>query len=382
MAKNPYEVLGLSKSATADEIKSAYRKLAKQYHPDQNPGNKEAEARFKEISGAYEILSDPQKKQMFDKYGTTDGPGGFGGGGGFDGFDFGGAFNNMGDIFSSFFDGGLGDMFGGGRGRQRANRGNDIQLNINLGFAEAALGVKKTVTYTRFEKCGDCNGTGAKAGTSVDTCSYCNGYGRVKQTSRLGRFGVMENVVPCSACNASGRVIREKCPKCAGKGAIKKTVNYEVNIPAGINDGQILNIAGEGDAPLNGEGISGSLLIGIRVTPHPMLQRDEFDLYLELPVSFTQAILGDKVKIPTVEGMIDFTIPPYTQSGATHRIKNRGIKKLRSVGSGDLIVKILVEMPHKLDRRTLDAIKLLDETIPDRDYNKRNIYKDRLNKLR
>ena len=381
--KNPYETLGLSKSATPDEIKSAYRKLAKQYHPDQNQGDKTAEAKFKEISAAYEILSDPQKRSNFDKFGSADGI--FGGGqgqGGFGGFDFGSfgqGFGGFSDIFGDLFQGGFGSF--GKKGGQRANRGNDIQLNINLSFKEAALGSKKTVAFSRFEKCHDCNGTGARNGTSVETCSYCQGRGHVKQTSRLGQFGIIENVIPCSACNGSGRMIREKCPSCSAKGAIKRTVNYEVNIPAGIADGQILNISGEGDAAMGSEGISGNLLIGVRVASHPILLRDGDDLLLELPISFTQAILGDRVRIPTVEGQIDFTVPPNTQSGTIHRIKGKGIKKLRRTGNGDLVVKILVEMPDRLDRRTQELIRSLDGVIGDKDYKKKNSYLDKMKRL-
>ncbi|MCL2846761.1 MAG: molecular chaperone DnaJ [Firmicutes bacterium] len=382
-SKNPYETLGVAKTATPDEIKSAYRKLAKKYHPDQNPGDKNAEAKFKEISVAYEVLSDPQKRSNFDKFGSAEG--GMGGMGGFGGGDFGGFdFGSMGDIFSSFFDGGIGDLFGGGgrRGTQRNHRGNDIQVNVTLSFTEAALGAKKSVTFTRFEKCHDCNGSGAKNGTAVDTCSYCNGAGRVKQTSRIGRFGVMENVVPCSACNGTGKVIRDKCPTCSGKGANKKTINYEVNIPAGIADGQILNISGEGDAATGGDGVSGNLLIGVRVASHPILVRDDFDLRLELPISFTQAILGDQIRIPGIEGEIDFTIPPYTQSGAVHRLKGKGIKKLQAIGTGDLIVKIIVETPTKLDRHAVAAIKSLDRDIGDREYPKRTAFRDKMKKMK
>ncbi|MCL2755990.1 MAG: molecular chaperone DnaJ [Firmicutes bacterium] len=378
MAKNPYDILGVSKSATPDEIKSAYRKLAKQYHPDQNPGNKDAESKFKEISAAYEILGDAGKKANYDRFGSAEGFGGMGGGGqgfggfeGFEGFDFSSAFGNMGDIFGS--------MFGGGGGaRQRANRGNDIQININISFFEAANGCKKTVTFSRFEKCHDCNGTGAKNGTAVDTCTYCQGRGAVRQTTRLGRFGVMENVVPCTACNATGRVIRDKCGQCSGKGSSKKTVDYDVNVPAGIADGQILNIAGEGDAAQGSEGMSGSLLIGIRVASHPILVRSEFDLHLELPITFTQAILGDTVKIPTIDGIIDFKVPPYTQSGTVHRLKGKGIKRLRSVGSGDLIIKIFVEIPDKVDKRLQEYIRTLDTGIDAREYKKKNTYNDKI----
>ena len=386
MAKDLYSVLGVSKGASEADIKSAFRKLAKQYHPDANPGNAEAEAKFKEVSAAYEVLSDSKKRAMYDRTGAYDGmpggnPGGFGGfgPGGFGGFDFSEAFGGMGDAFNSFFGGE--DLFSRARGQARTFKGNDIQLNINLSFKESALGVRKTVTFSRFEKCKDCSGNGSKNGTAIDKCNYCRGQGMVRQTTKLGRFGVIENVVPCQACNASGRLVREKCGKCGGKGASKKTVDYEVNIPAGIDDGQILNIPGEGDAATGGEGMSGNLLIGVRVTPHPILVRHEFDLHLELPISFTQAILGDKVQIPTVDGIMDFTIPPYTQTGYTQRIKGKGIKKLRAVGSGDLIVRILVEIPSKLGRRELELMRHLDQTLGERDYSKQATYLDKLRRL-
>jgi molecular chaperone DnaJ len=387
MAKNPYESLGVGKTASADEIKSAYRRLAKQYHPDQNPNNKEAEAKFKEINSAYEILSDEKKRANFDRFGSAEGmAGGFGGGaGGFSGFDFSGAFGGgMEDLFGNIFGGmgGFAESFTGARTRPRSVQGSDVHLSVNLSFTEAALGVKKTVTFTRFEKCRDCNGTGARGGSDFSTCTYCNGSGRVRQTSRLGAFGVIENVVPCSACNGTGKIIREKCAACGGKGATKKTVSYEVNIPAGIADGQTINIGGEGDAPTGtAEGISGNLLIAVKVAPHPILVRDEFDLYLELPISFTQAILGDKIQIPTIEGTVLLNVPPSTQNGAIHRLKGKGIKRLRSIGSGDLIVKILVEIPKNLDRKHMDLIKAMDQAVSTHEYPKRKAYRDKMERI-
>ena len=375
MAKDLYGVLGVSKTATEADIKSAYRRLAKQYHPDQNPDNKEAEAKFKEINAAYEVLGDEKKRANYDKFGSADGPnmGGFGGGGfgqggfgGFSGFDFSSA-------FESFFG-------GGARQANRSFRGNDIKLNINLSFQEAAHGTKKTVQFTRFERCGDCNGNGSKNGNAIEKCGYCKGAGAVRQSTKFG-FAYIENVVPCSACNASGRVIKEKCQKCSGKGAQKKSVNYEVNVPAGIDDGQILNITGEGDAAIGGEGMSGNLLIGVRVAAHPILVRHDFDLHLELPISFTQAILGARVKIPTVDGFMDFVIPPYTQTGYLQRIKGKGIKRLRQIGSGDLIVKVLVEVPTKLGRRELELLRHLDENLSNNDYPKKGTYLDKLRRL-
>lgn len=380
--KNPYESLGVSKTASADEIKSAYRRLAKQYHPDQNPNNKEAEAKFKEISVAYEILSDENKRKNFDQFGSAEGPmgGGFGSGG------FGGMGNfDFEDLFGGMFGGGggFGDIFGGrGSSRKRTVQGRDIHINLTLSFVESCLGVQKTVTFTRFEKCTDCNGTGARNGSDFTTCSYCKGSGSVRQQSRLGAFGVIENVIPCSACNATGRIIRDKCGTCGGKGVSKRTVDFDVSVPAGIHDGQTLNISGEGDAPTGtSEGISGNLLIAIKVIAHPLLVREEFDLYLDLPISFTQALLGDKVQIPTIEDTMLLTIPAGTQSGTIHRLKGKGVKKLRSIGSGDLIVKVIVELPKNLDRKQIEQIKTLNANISAHEYAKRKAYKDKLDKI-
>ena len=392
--KNPYESLGVSKSAGLDEIKAAYRKLAKKYHPDLNPGDKSAEEKMKEINSAYEVLGDEKKRANYDRFGNAEGMFGGGGGGnpfsGMGGFDFSSAFGGgFSDIFEGIFGGGgggggFGGMggFGETRTRKRSVQGGDVRISLNLTFTESCLGAKKTVTFSRFEKCSDCGGTGAKGGSNFSTCDHCKGSGRVRQQSRLGGFGIIENVVPCSACNATGRIIKEKCSPCAGKGAIKRQVDFEVSVPAGIADGQTLNISGEGDAPLGvAEGISGNLLIAVRVTPHQLLVRDEFDLYLELPITFTQAMLGDKIEIPTIEGTNILTIHEGTQSGTIHRLKGKGVKRLRGIGSGDLIVKIIVEVPKRLDRKQIDMLRVLDQIIPPNEYNKRKTYKEKMEKI-
>lgn len=394
--KNPYETLGVSKSASIDEIKTAYRRLAKANHPDLHPGDKAAEEKMKEINSAYEVLGDEKKRANFDRFGSAEGMfGGGGGGGGGNPFSGMGGFSDIfsgsggfSDIFEGIFGGGGGGGFaearagGGGAARKRTVQGGDVRINLTLSFEESCLGVKKTVTFSRFEKCADCGGTGARGGTDFSTCDHCKGSGRVRQQTRLGGFGVIENVVPCSACNATGRIIKEKCGACAGKGAIKRMVDFEVNIPAGISDGQTLNISGEGDAPIGvAEGISGNLLIAIRVTPHPLLVRDEFDLYLELPISFTQAMLGDKIQIPTIEGNSLLTVHEGTQSGTVHRLKGKGVKRLRAIGSGDLVVKIVVEVPKHLDRKQLDMLRVLDQLIPENEYQKRSIYRDKMSRM-
>ncbi len=374
--KNPYETLGVSKTASADEIKSAYRRLAKQYHPDANPNNKTAEDKFKEINGAYEILSDATKKSNYDRFGSAQGPSfGGGNGGGFGGFDFGG-FGGFGDIFENIFDGGM--FGGGGRRQQRTNKGSDIVIDLNITFEESCKGVSKNVTFNRNEKCAECNGTGAKNGSSFTTCTYCNGAGQVKQTQRLGAFGVIENVVTCSVCNGTGKVIVDKCKECSGKGSIKKQVSYEVDIPAGIDDGQTLTITGEGNASSNGTGISGDLHIRIHVARHPILLREDFDLYMELPVTFTEAILGVKIKIPIVGGTMMFELPPNTQNGVVHRLRGKGVKKLRSAGYGDLVIKVFVEMPKSIDRKTGQLLSALDDDIKVDSYKKVASYRSKV----
>lgn len=384
--KNPYESLGISKSASVDEIKLAYRKLAKKYHPDLNPNDKVAEEKMKEINAAYEILSDEKKRANYDRFGSAEGMGGGFGGGGMGGFDF-SSMGGFSDIFEGIFGGGGGPFsgmggFGETRTKKRTVQGGDVRISLNLSFEESCLGIKKKVTFSRFEKCKDCGGTGAKGGSGYTTCEYCKGQGRVRQQQRLGGFGIIENVVPCSACNATGRIIKEKCTPCGGKGVVKREVDFEVNVPAGISDGQTLNISGEGDAPSGvAEGISGNLLISIRVTPHPLLVRDEFDLYLELPISFTQAMLGDKIQIPTIEGTSILTIHEGTQSGTIHRLKGKGVKRLRGIGSGDLIVKIVVEVPKRLDRKQTEMLRVLDQIIPTSEYSKRKTYKDKMERL-
>ena len=378
---NPYEALGVSKTASADEIKSAYRRLAKKYHPDANPNNKAAEEKFKEINAAYEILSDAQKKANYDRFGSADGPsfgGGAGGGTGFGGFDF-GSFGGFGDIFENLFSNQDFDgIFGGGRRGTRNTRGSDIVIDTDITFEESCTGTTKNIIFNRNERCPDCHGTGAKDDSSLQTCSYCHGAGQVKQTQRLSAFGIIENVVTCPVCHGSGKVITDKCKTCSGKGNLKKQVSYKVNIPAGIDDNQTLTIHGEGNMAAGATGISGDLNLRIHVAKHPILMREDFDLYMELPITFTQAILGTKVKIPVVGGTMDLEIPPNTQNGTLRRIHGKGVKKLRSVGSGDLIVKIFVEMPKSVDKRTAQLLSALDTDIRADNYKKVASYRSKV----
>ena len=376
---NPYETLGVSKTASADEIKSAYRRLAKKYHPDVNPNNKEAEEKFKEVNAAYEILSDPKKKANFDRFGSADGPsfGGGAGGAGFGGFDFSG-FGGFSDIFENIFDqGGIDSIFGGRRARARANRGTDIVIDCDISFEESCNGTSKNIIFNRNERCPDCHGTGARDDNSLQTCSYCHGAGQVKQAQRLGGL-VIENTTTCPVCHGTGKIIIDKCRTCAGKGSFKKQVSSVVNIPAGIDDGQTLTITGEGNMAEGPAGISGDLQIRIHVAKHPILMREDFDLYMELPITFTQAILGTKVKIPVIGGYMDLEIPPNTQNGTLRRIRGKGVKRLRSVGTGDLVVKIFVEMPKTIDKRTAQLLEALDTDIRADSYKKVASYRSKV----
>jgi molecular chaperone DnaJ len=386
LSKDLYETLGVPRAANADEIKKAYRKLAMKYHPDQNPGNAEAEAKFKEINVAYETLSDQQKRANYDKFGSADGPqfssrGGansFGGMGGMS-FDF-GDLGDIGDFIFNQFGGGFGgaDIFGNQKSSRM--RGTDVSSSIFLSFKEAAMGIKKNITFSRMEKCHDCNGTGARGGTDVGTCQYCHGSGRVKQSRG---FAGLTMVSPCSACNGTGKIIHNKCHTCGGRGAVRKTVSYEVDIPAGIADGQTINIAGEGDCPTNAgvEGMSGALLLNVRVSNHPILVRDGFDLHLDLPITFIQAILGARVTIPTVDGTMEYTIEPNTQSGTRDVLRGRGIKRLRQSGSGDLIIKIFVEMPNKMDKKMIEIIRAMSQQTETKDFVKTRAFREKVEKL-
>jgi molecular chaperone DnaJ len=374
MAKNPYDVLGVKTTATADEIRSAYRNLAKKYHPDLNPNNKEAAEKMKEINVAYETLGDEKKRANYDKFGEAGANFG-GGGGGFQGFGNGGGFSfNMNDIFEDLFDGGMSGMFSGfGGGRKRTVKGEDIIVDLTISFEESCNGTKKTIMFNRNDKCVLCNGTGAKDG-SFQTCGKCHGAGQVRQVQRMGMMSI-ENVVTCSDCGGTGKIITHKCDACGGKGITKQQVSYELNIPAGIDNGQILTVTGEGNAVANG--MSGDLNLRVRVIPHPLLVRQDFDLYLELPITFTEAILGTKIKIPVVNGTETITIDPNTQNGTIKRLSGKGVKKLRSIGAGDLIVKIFVEMPKNIDKKTAQLLNALDNDKNINDYKKVSAYRSK-----
>ena len=354
-----YEVLGVAKTATDEEIKKAYRKLAKKWHPDANPDNKkEAEEKFKEVSEAYETLSNPQKRKMYDQFGP-DGPQGFGGAGnggyysysttGFDGFD---GFGDFGDIFSTIFGGGTG--FGGRTNAKTKNgprKGRDLKYNIDVSFEEAYKGVKKEVTINREEECHVCHGAKAKPGTKATTCKMCNGTGTVKQTVST-ILGQMQTTKTCPVCGGEGTIIEEKCPECKGKGKIKKAVKVTVNIPEGINDGQAVVLRGEGEPGTKG-GPKGDLYFVVTVRKHRIYTRQGDNVLSEIPITYTQATLGAELEIPMVDGTVEkYKIPEGTQSGTKFTIKSKGFKAVNGNWRGDFIFTVTVQIPKKLTRRT------------------------------
>lgn len=364
-SKDYYSILGVDKSASADEIKSAYRRLAKKYHPDINP-SEEAANKFKEINEAYEVLGDDKKRANYDQYGSADGPqfGGAGGAGGFGDF-FSGGSGGFSDIFSDIF-----SAFGGGGAQSQRvmEKGDDIFVNIVLSFEEACFGVEKNITFNKIEKCPDCKGTGAKNGKEFTVCPDCKGTGRVRFQQNT-MFGTTIREAGCTKCNATGKIIKEKCSTCNGKGYSKISKTVKVKVPAGIDDGQTIRMKGEGNAPVR-DGINGDLNIHVSVSPHKVLVRKGNDIYLDLYIPFTKALLGTKIEIPTLKGPYVLTIPELTPSGTVMRLKNKGVKVLNRDAYGDMLVSIKAEPPKSMDRATKKAIEELDGKIDEKSYTK------------
>lgn len=373
--KDFYSTLGVDKNASQDEIKSAYRKLAKKYHPDLNKDNPEAAEKFKEVNEAYEVLGDEKKRQNYDQFGTADGSGAdfsdFFKQGGFNFSSSGGGFS---DIFSDLF----GAFGGGGRSANTMERGDDIDIQINLTFEEACFGTKKDINISKYEKCGACNGTGARGGTEYSTCSECGGSGHVtyQQNTMFGRT-ITQGI--CKKCNGTGKIIKEKCSTCGGKGYQKVNKVVSVNIPAGIDNGQIITMRGEGNAPVR-QGVAGDLHIVVNVLAHKLFVRKGYDLYFDLYLPFPRLILGGKVDIPTLDGKYTLDIKECTQSGTIYRIKNKGVKVLKSSGFGDLIVTVKGEAPKSLDRRTKELLKQLDEQSTKSNYPRWSNFLDKSKK--
>ncbi len=352
-----YEVLGVQKSASEDELKKAYRKLAKENHPDLHPGDKECEARFKEINEAYEVLSDPDKRAKYDKFGHAafDPSQGFGGGfGGFEGF---GDFGGFGDIFSDIF--GFGG--GGGRNPNAPRKGDNLRASLNIKFEEAAFGTKKDVTVARIEQCPDCKGTGCADGTTAEVCPDCKGSGQVKSTQRTP-FGMMQSNVQCPKCKGRGKIIHSPCHTCRGIGSIRRQHKVNINVPAGIDDGQTISLRGQGNSGING-GPAGDLLVTILVQPHARFEREGTSILLDQEISFAKAALGAEIEVPTLDGKVKLTIPEGTQTGTMFRLKGKGVPYLRSTGRGDQFVTVRVVVPKGLNAKQKEALKAFSETL-------------------
>ena len=374
-----YEVLGVEKGASDDEIKKAYRKMAKKYHPDLNPDDKTAEAKFKEVGEAYEVLSDKQKRSRYDQFGHAGVDPSYGGGqGGYERFqqyahgDFGDFNDIFGDIFSGF-------GFGGSTKTRNPNgpiRGNDVQVRIQLSFMEAVKGCKKDIPIQRLERCADCGGTGAKAGTSPETCPDCGGSGQVRVQQR-SPFGVIQTVKACPRCGGKGKVINDPCKSCNGMGRVRHSRKITVDIPAGIDNGQTFVVRGQGDEGTNG-GPTGDLNVTVLVREDPIFQREGFDIWVDVPITYAQAVLGDEIIVPTIDGKVSYNVPEGTQPGTTFRLRNKGVPYVNNRGRGDQYVKVNIEVPTNLSSKQKDLLKDFDSSTGDKNYAKRKSFFDKI----
>lgn len=362
-----YEVLGVNKGASDDELKKAYRKVAKKYHPDLHPNDKEAEEKFKEVNEAYAVLSDSEKRSRYDQFGHAGVDPNFGGGAGgagFGGFDFG-------DIFGDIFGGGFGG-FGGSSRRNGPIRGNDVRQVVDITFEEAAFGVKKKLSITKMESCATCGGSGAKPGTSPVTCSKCGGSGQVRNQVRTP-LGYMTNIGTCPDCKGTGKIIKEPCRDCRGSGKVRKNSVIEIDIPAGIDHGQTIQVSGKGEPGERG-GQSGDLLVTIRVRQHPLFRREGYNVFIDMPITFVQAALGATVKVPTLDGAVEYDIPEGTQSETTFKLRGKGIPYIRSKARGDQYVKVRVEVPSNLSSKQKELLREFEE---DKNYKQKKSFMDK-----
>ncbi len=373
MAENKrdyYEVLGISKDATDADIKKAYRTIAKKYHPDLHPGDEECEKKFKEANEAYEVLSDSEKRSKYDRFGHAGvDPNAYaGGGGGFGGF--GGFDVDLGDIFGSFFGG------GGGSSGRRASPGKDIFQRVRITFEEAAFGCKKEVSYARVEKCPDCSGTGAAKGSNVKTCDKCGGRGQINTTQRTV-FGMMQSTTTCDKCGGKGKIIENPCKNCRGTGYIRINKKIEVNIPAGIDNGERLSVRGQGDESTSGLN-AGDLILEISVRPHTVFKRNGTNLYCEIPITFAEAALGAEIDVPTLTGSIKYNIPEGTQTGTEFTVKEEGIVSIGSKRKGNLIFKVIVETPKNLSEKQKQILRDFAGTCGKSNFKTRQSFFDKI----
>lgn len=358
-----YEILGVDKKADEATIKKAYRALAKKYHPDMNPGDKEAEVKFKEVNEAYDVLSDADKRAKYDQYGHAafDPAAGGAGGAGF------GGFGDFGDIFSNIFGGGFG--FGGGQ-RNGPVRGDDIGARISITFEEAAFGVKKEISFNRVCRCPECNGSGAAKGTTPETCQKCRGTGQMRVMQRM--MGMQfQSTTTCDACHGRGKIIKSPCQNCRGTGFIRITKKLEVSIPAGIDDGERIALRGQGNDGRGG-GSSGDLILQVMVKPHPIFEREGYDIYCEVPLPVTDAILGAEIEIPTLEGNIKYTIPEGTQPGTKFTVRGKGIPYVNSTRRGDLVFRVNVEIPRSLTDKQKEQVRAFADNCGEGNYGRKS----------
>lgn len=370
-----YEVLGLQKGASDDEIKKAFRKMAMKYHPDKNPGDKEAEEKFKEVNEAYSVLSDADKKSKYDRFGHAgvDPNAGFGGAGagGFGGFE------DIFDMFGGMFSGG----FGGGAARRRNGpmKGRDLQKAITIDFEEAAFGCKKEISITKYVKCATCNGEGTAPGTEKKSCPNCGGTGQVHTVQRTP-FGQFQSTGPCPECGGKGTIIETPCSDCGGTGKVRKTIKINVDIPAGVDNDSVIPIRGQGEPGENG-GPNGDFYVAITVRPHKMFKRDRDNLYLDIPITFNQAALGDEITVPTLDGKVSYKVPAGTQPNTVFRLKGKGMKNVRTGRMGDLYVKVILEIPTKLNAKQKKAIEEMGKAVDHKCYQKKSGFTEKMKEL-